>query len=372
MNLDARLARLERKAEKVLRCAWCRCSLSVAGAGRGAEDSRAAGGSFVWKTCRWCGNMFRLMLPDLSEREREALLLWYHTFDGETYRDERAYAAQHWWRFRWSKQALEEAADEAPPSAANPAYWGKYGRGQKEQPKESRAVRERLELKEAATAQLRKARAREERLYGPRAFPLEETLKELEKDCAHYAHLYDKEDGYRARSADEIKARRLLAYARCVEACELVLWGEAEGETAHALADLPAEVERLAEAGRAEKREQEERARREREDRERQRLERLSAASPEPPRPARRALDSDFWGQEAPDGPVMVPPPIEDIIAANCPGYVRSEGAAPRDPDGLERIVVPAVPHPKTPRDVSRLPDRLKYRAPRWDGDTNY
>jgi hypothetical protein len=348
MNLGARLAKLEQRTMGVLRCAWCRYSLvnvdDGGGRGRGEANSPEA---FVWKTCRWCGNRYRQMLPDLSPREREALLLWYHTFDGETYRDERAYAAQRWWSFRWSKLALaEEAVETEALPAANPAYRGNYGRGKVERLKESRAVRERRELKEAATEQLRKARAREERLYGPRIFPLVETLKELGKDCAHYAHLYDKEDGHQARSPAEIKARQLLAYARCMEACELVLLGGVEPETRAEIEARTAEADVLREKRLEEKREKEEREKREREEREHERLERLEAQK----REERRRASSDFWlsesagdePQQRKSGVVMIPeiPPepsetIPDIIARFQESYRRA--AQEREAEESER-----------------------------------
>jgi hypothetical protein len=373
MNLGARLGRLERRAAGVLRCAWCRYSLVNVGdgGGRGKGEGEPPA-DFVWRVCRWCGNRYRLLLPDLPAREREALLLWYHTFDGETYTDERAYAAQRWWGFRWSKLALEEEVDDDKPAArpaANPAYRGGYGRGRQERPKESRAAREQRELKEAAQALLRKARAREERLYGPRAFPLVKTLKELEEDCGHYAHLYDKGEGHQARSPAEIKARQLLAYARRMEACELVLWGEAGEETARALATLPVEVERLAEERRAEHREKQERERREREEREerrreeRERQHRPAAIPPVPTEPAR------------------VPDSIADVIERHTGFRPGTEGvpaagarvsvSVPTDREGRPLIVIPKIPPP--PPDVSRLPGhRRYYRGPHYEGDKRY
>lgn len=370
MNLGARLARLEAKASMVVRCAWCRYHLEAVTPARREQMQREAEGArpvvYASLTCPWCGHVFSVTLGRVTEREAETLRLWYHKYDGETYTDGRAYAAWRWWRFRWEKQAVEEAGEDAARPSARPDHGASYGRGKQERPKESREVRARRELKEQADAIVRKAREREQRLYGPRSFPLEETLKELAKDCYHFAHSYDDEEGgYRARSAAEIKARQLLAYARCMEACELALWGEVEEETARALEALPAEVERFAKAGRAEKREKEERGQRERDERERQRVERLGIARPSSARPARPAADSDFWGVEAPAGPVMVPSSIEDVIAANCPGYIHSEGTPRHDSNALQTVIVPEVPRSTAPRDVNYLPDRLKYRVPR-------
>jgi hypothetical protein len=372
MNLGTRLARLEQKAAVVVRCAWCRYHLETVTPARREQMRREAGGErpivYASVTCPWCGHAFSVALGRVTEREAESLRLWYHKYDGETYTDERAYAARLWWGFRWEKQATEEFDDDAPRPAANPDYRGNYGRGRQERPKESRAVRARRELKEEAAAVVRKARAREERLYGPRSFPLEERLKGLRGDCQRYTHLYDAEDGHRRRSAEEIKARQLLAYARCMEACELVLWGEAEGETARARETLHAEVEMLEEAGRAEKREKEERERREREERERQRRE-----------------ERERWEQQRAGGTVRAATSetnsaresIADIIERHTGRRPETMGDVPArdgvaggtDRGGRPRITIPEIP-PEP--DVSRLPDRLKYRGPRWEGDTNY
>jgi hypothetical protein len=347
MNLGSRLAKLEAKAAAVVRCAWCRYNLvSFTPALRAKFEQKGEGERPVVYdilTCPWCGHKYQQALGHVTEREAESLRLWYHKYDGETYTDERAYAAQLWWGFRWEKQATEEFDDDAPRPAANSDYRGNYGRGRQERPKESQAVRARRELKEEADSIVRKARAREKRLYGPRSFPLEETLKGLRGDCQRYAHLHDEEDGYRARSAAEVKARRLLAYARCMEACELALWGEVEEETARALETLPAEIERLAEVGRAEKREKEERERREREERERQRLERLGIARPAPTTPQAEAS-----------------PSIEEIIAARYPSPAR-HSETPWSPSryrppegdsgsafhsGRQQVTIPEIPPP--------------------------
>lgn len=105
-----------------------------------------------------------------------------------------------------------------------------------------------------------------------------------------------------------------------------MLWGEAEEETARLLANLPAEVGRLAEERRAEHRERQERERRERDERERERLARLggAAVTPAAPTPPRRpaavpASNSSFWDSEpAPASPVMVPgEPTEDLSFMN-------------------------------------------------------
>jgi hypothetical protein len=375
MSLGARLARLEAKAEAVVRCAWCRYHLVSFTPALRAKIEQKDGGErpvvYDIFTCPWCGHKFQQALGRVTEREAESLRLWYHKFDGETYTDERAYAAWRWWHFRWEKQITEQADEDAPRPAASPVYGGSYGRGRQERPKESRAVRARRELKEEAVVLVRKAREREKRLYGPRTFPLEEALKELAKDCAHYMHSHDKEDsGYRARSAAEVKARQLLAYAGCMEACELALWGEVEEETARALATLPAEAERLEETGRAEKREKEERERREREERDRQRREERERWEQQRAGGAVRAATSEAEAARESIADIIErrtgrrPEMMEDMPPRVGGSFRTDRGSRPL-------VMIPEIP-PPLESDVSRLPDRLKYRGPRWEGDTDY
>jgi hypothetical protein len=155
-----------------------------------------------------------------------------------------------------------------------------------------------------------------------------------------------------------------------MEACELALWGEVEGETARALATQTAEIEMLTEIGRAEKREKEEREQREQGERERQRREEregwerrraggaVGAATSEAD--AARESIADIIERRTGRRPEM----MEDVTA-------RVGGSCRTDRGSRPLIMIPEILPPPEP-DVSRLPDRLKYRAPRWEGDTDY
>lgn len=250
MRLGARLAKLEEKAPAVLRCAWCRYSL--------VEDVqvKAAGGEitreFVMRSCRWCGNEFRIPLDSYTPKEREAYLLWAYLFDGETYRDERAFAAKRWCVARQYVRFLREPEKRIAARAL------------RKQPdrKADKYAQERAALKEESDALVNSARERQKRLYGPRTFPLVATLEAFEVELkALNKSTY--ESGYVYRTAEEKGACMGLIYARIMRECELALWGEPEPDT---LAEIEGRTVEVAEyeAERALKAEAEAREREER------------------------------------------------------------------------------------------------------------
>jgi hypothetical protein len=170
------------------------------------------------------------------------------------------------------QQRREEAAGAKPFRGHN---------AKRQEVKESKEVREHRERQERAFAFLRRADARQERMYGPRTFPLVEQLRRLEQSPKDFR--LDEEKGF--RSLAEVAALTLRSYYERMAACEVVLWGGVEPATAAEIERLSAEVrrlavervrERLAEEKRreSERQEREEKYRREREEREQQRLER--------------------------------------------------------------------------------------------------
>lgn len=299
-RLSTKLAKLEEAAKRVVRCAWCRYHLVPSVKPSLMNDTRkaseAARASSVEVSCPFCGSKYLQNVGGVTPEEKESFFLWYRKYDGETYRDEQAFAAKRWWAYRWIVQGILYPAPYRAPAS---------------QHKPTRYERERALLKEQADRLEKDAKEREKRLYGPRAFPLVATLegiaeglKELERRPYTPGFVY--------YPPDEKKARQLLIYARLMEACELALWGEARPGTLAEIEARSAEVAAFEETREREKREKEERERREREERERQRLERLGASVPTTPRPAvaprpveipaERSAESDCGFDEPPPG----------------------------------------------------------------------
>jgi len=147
-------------------------------------------------------------------------------------------------------------------------------------------------------------------------------------------------------------------WLRLMAGLEPLIFGYVLPETEARLAAREAELRAEEERRERERREAEERRERERlereeryrlmreererEGRERRERERPAASPATVARSRTPALDSEFWDTEpAPEGPVKIP---------EIPAY---------DPRSQEA-------------DVSRLADHVKYRAPRWEGDTDY
>src|ERR1043165_8107288 len=303
-RLSARLTKLEEAAKRVVRCAWCRYHLIPSVEPSLTKDTRKASetarASSVEVSCPFCGSKYLQNVGGMTPEEKESFLLWYRKYDGETYRDVRAFAAKRWWTYRWIVQGSLYPAPYRPPAP---------------QRKPTRHERERALLKEQADKLEKDAKELEKRLYEPRAFPLVATLEGIteglkELDRKPYT------PGFIYYPPAESKARQLLIYARLMEACELALWGEARPDTLAEIEARSAEVSAFEETREREKREREEKERREREEkerrereeRERQRLEREAA-----PRPATPARDVSGYYQTARHSqglqPIEFPPP---------------------------------------------------------------
>jgi hypothetical protein len=362
MSLKTRLAKLEETAAVVVRCAWCRYSLvedaEVEAAGKTATRD------FVMRTCPHCGNQFRMPLEGLTPKEREAYLLWAYTSDGETYRDERAYAAQEWCAARQWVRLFRD-----PPKTRR----AHIQRAPEQKP--SKYARARAELKAEADELAKALRRRERKLYGPRTFPLVSVLKALSAECKTIESPHNPYAGARVyRSPDEKAAALALIFARKMAECERVLWGGVEPETAREIEARSAEVAAFDEKREAEKREREERESRERAEREGRERERSEAmrpvTSPAPvvtPAPVSRFRKSPTGTTASPEPARMVyiPDPADpsgQIVVGRSVGPEQVT-YDPNHPDAVQFMR-------STPE---KLPDHQKYyRGEYYDGDPRY
>ena len=165
MSLAARLSKLEERAPLALRCAWCLYSLRNTPADE-ADQTPEAGG-YVLRHCPFCGTEYRASVRGHTRREIESFLLWDGKVNGETYRDERAFAAMEWWVFSSHARAIRRRRERDERAASKPYVAPKA----KPEVKETKEVREYRERKERAFALLHRDAELQERLYGPRTFP---------------------------------------------------------------------------------------------------------------------------------------------------------------------------------------------------------
>lgn len=375
MSLGARLTKVEEKAVRVIRCAWCRVSL--------VDDhqqqarGRAVTADYIMRSCPFCGNEFRVPLEGLTARERETFPLWAYTYSGETYRDERAYAAQEWWNARAWVRLLTSPLDEVRRRVS----------ARRGPDKPDKYAQERAALKAEATELWKAEERRQRRLYGPRTFPLAATLRGLKAELkALNAPSYS--PGFVRCDPAEQLARQVLIHARRMEACEVVLWGAVEPETAALIEARAAEVAAFDET-RARAREENECAERERreetERRERERKERAAAQREGyPPPPASTPAPPRSRFRVDPAAPVPHNSMVIDPTAAHVPEAARmATFPDPADPSKrmvLGRSIGPETYDPNHPDAVQfqrstaeELPDHQRYyRGEYYDGDRRY
>lgn len=358
MSLAARLSKLEERAPALLRCAWCLYALVNTPASE--ADKTPETGGYVLRHCPFCGTEYRTSVRGYAAREVEAFLLWDGKVSGETYSNERAYAAMEWCTFRSHARAIRRRQERDERAASKPFA----GHKPKPEVKETKEVREYRERKDRAFALLNRNAERQERLYGPRTFPLAARLKELEKEPRDFQ--LDEEK--RFRSSEEKTALWLRSFYERMAACELVLWGEVEPETAAEIERLTAEAERLAVKRRDEAREEKERRERkaaereekyrvEREQRERERVARL-APTPQPSAMLEEAFDGgtqyvpgedkpdpgdvEFWGKAVRRAQMVYIPPEEAPRTGGVSfGYLEAgagQGPQPPPDDGSDYL----------------------------------
>ncbi|MGB7922351.1 MAG: hypothetical protein WCF57_03820 [Pyrinomonadaceae bacterium] len=287
MRIDVRLARVEQLAGRVIPCAWCRVYLVPAGRVVGCEAGRTA--DYDVLTCRWCGNRFLSPVGGLTPHQKESLRLWYNKYDGETYTDERVYAAERWWHYLFTKRALEKKAKAGKvQQPASRSY-------NQRPPKLTQKQQAREDLKEEARELVLKANAREQNLYEHRrTFPLVARLKEL--DQGEYDFCYSMDENHDWRSQEEKAALQFLNLARLMAECEIVLWGKVEPETQREIEELTKKATELETERRRlkqDKREKEERERQEQ--RERYQLEKAERERQKTVRHQPRIASSAFW-----------------------------------------------------------------------------
>jgi hypothetical protein len=269
MRIDSQLAKLEQRAKRALRCAWCLYILHDIPPTE-QKQYKADPQSHGSAKCPYCGTTFTVNLSGLDQYEREANMLCYlHEWGGQ-YRDERFYAAGVWMTHRriikgWQAGELSEEKSEARQRRMQAR--------RNEKNKGNRRARERAEVKERALSFLQRMNEKEEKEFAPHSFPLAAEIEAM-KEPDSFGFI---PGTYKKMVYDENVAHRMLYRVSVMEACERVLWGKVLPQTKAVKGELDAVIQRCeAERAQKEREAEEEKARRDAE-RERERLERLAA-----------------------------------------------------------------------------------------------
>ena len=93
MSLSSRVARLEIKQKRILRCAWCRFILIDLPQAVG-QDYHNAPDSTMPTTCWFCGTRYLVPLLGLNNYQREAYDLIYNSHPAKQFTDERVHTAE--------------------------------------------------------------------------------------------------------------------------------------------------------------------------------------------------------------------------------------------------------------------------------------
>lgn len=246
MALAARVAKLEARHKQVLRCLWCRVTLS--------DDPQlekrysVVPDSVLPTTCWFCGTKYVVRLRGLNERQREAVALIYNSHPTKQFIDERVHAAPIWLQLyhsevkRYEKTTLDQANSERTgQSRYNPSY--NRTRGSLSS-KEEKAKRDREELEQRAVEFHCAQTERFKKLAnGPDTFPLDQAIEKIEKEYPTSGYDATIDDfveslGFEKYSTATSRLRSALALCNLHlqnlkkrEACEIVLWGKPIPET---------------------------------------------------------------------------------------------------------------------------------------------
>jgi hypothetical protein len=275
MKLDALLSKLEKKAKVTLRCDWCRYYLVDTPPLNPGRKVEPIDPDRLLVSCPWCATEFGTSLKGLDDRQREAMRIFYRKAHGESYSDERVYAADAWFYAanvvrRWMTGELTEERVQARMSAGHQARYDVRSKA------EDRQARERAELKKRADSFAERMVAREEELYGPHKHDLPariEALEKLEPPTHRMAPGTSQRMDY-----DETLARQILYRASIMLICEPVLWGECLPETSAALSAAQAIIKQAEDERERERLEKERKKLEAEEARARERAARLEAA----------------------------------------------------------------------------------------------
>jgi hypothetical protein len=188
MSLATRLAKLEAKHSQVLRCIWCRYSLSD-GFLESETPHPKASNSVLQTKCWYCGTRFDVPLEGLNDHQREAVSLIYNSHPSKQFVDERVHAAHIWLGLSDSEvKKYEEGGSKTTRTLGTHLHRPLTLKGEKVRRKQE-------ELKQRAFQFRQRQTERFKRLAnGPESFPLDETLKGIKFADPTSRYYYDQID----------------------------------------------------------------------------------------------------------------------------------------------------------------------------------
>ncbi|SRR6266496_174925 len=248
MSLATRVANLESKQKRVLRCPWCLFALRETPPDI-VKRYNAAPDSVLPTKCWSCGTNYLVPIDGLNDHQREIAALIYNSHPTRQFVDERVHAAHIWFGLYRSEveQYEEEVQGKATATLSNDRS---YASGTLRE----RVVRQRQELQQRAWTFTQYQFNRFKRLAnGPKSFPLDKIIEEIEKalPTSSYDDVIDdllQRLGFEKYSQSSSHLRSALAVCnrhlrnlKKREASEIVIWGEPLPDTLEEIAFLDQE-----------------------------------------------------------------------------------------------------------------------------------
>ncbi|HXD34046.1 MAG TPA: hypothetical protein VN643_23210 [Pyrinomonadaceae bacterium] len=245
MHLSARVAKLERSQQRILRCYWCRFALHSTIPT--TKPHLIDGSDRLPTKCWFCGTAFSVPLRGLNGHQREAIELIYNSHPTKQFIDERIHAAHIWFSLslsgsevqRYTKDKQLTDLKSTNPESRN--HESGYGSNSGIEAKAKRA-RQDLEERAKRFREVQMERFKK-RANGPDSFPLDEVLEIIKGEYPT--------SGYDKSIDDLIVSLRLEKYSttttrlrsnlavcnlhlrvcKAREACEIVLWKQPMNDT---------------------------------------------------------------------------------------------------------------------------------------------
>jgi hypothetical protein len=239
MNLVSRVAKLETKHKRILRCPWCRFALRDVPPPV-VKHYSVTPDSVLKTTCWYCGTSYVIPLRDQNKQQREVLSLIHNSHPTKQFIDERVHAALIWSHLYHSEiKAYEETKREQTARGNRQQPTSPYSSGRGSGTWNDETAKRKFEMLEQRALEFCQAQLeRFERLAsGPESFPLDKTIEQIEQDYPTSG--YDKQIdellqsfGFEKYSQAASSLRSALATCNLHlqnlkkrEACEVVIWG---------------------------------------------------------------------------------------------------------------------------------------------------
>jgi hypothetical protein len=254
MTLKARLAKLEAKRKRILRCHWCQYSLRTVRPGELNTDSNGTENLLAAK-CWACGTGFGVSLAGQDKYEREVTSIVYNSHPAAKFTEERVHVAFiYYFLLPEIRKHVSKKGGKVESTVSNPRYASPPVKTVTSPPSlaEEKRKKEREELKRKAIEFRRITNERMKSLAGgPDSFPIDQTISEIQDECVIWRYTIGFTEtlgldmNHQSRFDLEKTIEPLVNFLRALKtqaACAEVLWGESLGVTLNEIKSVERQI----------------------------------------------------------------------------------------------------------------------------------